>query len=432
MQDSNLDPLALQALLNEEAWLRRLATALAGPEGGQDLAQDVVLTALREGPGLQGPRLRAWLRTVAKRLAIRSDARDRSRRNAEEEAALPEVVDRRAADRLLLHRRLTEALSELEAPYRTALVLRFLEQLTPGELAQRLGLSPDASRKRTWRALRMLRARLDRDFGDRETWMASIGMLLAPTVPQAVPPFQSVPIGVGPALPVALLSMKKVLITLSLVAAFWFTYQGLKGEPDLESGAGVVPAIPGETETVGNPGGIAEGSEPNSLDAKGSRQAIAKQDPAGNAAGMRLRITDEQGEAVPNPRAAWLDSNNRLQALNFDSQAVAAVPERAQGRRVLSSATGFAMRSAIVAKMDPESSSSEQVVVLTAPVSLKGRLLVDGKEPGMPVRLKRRSFQIHMGFTDAHKRNPALQGGLRAMRFLEEDQEVETRKGWKL
>ena len=201
---------SLDALLGEVTWLRRLAVALVGEARAEDLAQETVVTALREGPGLRGAPLRGWLRTVMRRLSMGSDRRDRLRRWAEEGAAREEAdggeVEDRASARLRLHRVLNEAIEALPPTYRTVLVLTYLEDLPPREVARRLKISPEAARQRLSRGQKVLRGKLDREYGSRRDWMAGMA---------------------------ALMTMKKFAIGLGVVLVAWV---GLK----LGSGPGAV------------------------------------------------------------------------------------------------------------------------------------------------------------------------------------------------
>ena len=66
---------------------------------------------------------------------------------------------------------LVEAVFALEDPYRSALILRYFEDLPPREVARRLGVPVETARTRIKRGLEMLRVRLDREHGsDRSAW----------------------------------------------------------------------------------------------------------------------------------------------------------------------------------------------------------------------------------------------------------------------
>lgn len=163
-------------LVRDLRWLQRLARSLVrDPHGADDAVQDAMVAALRRGP--TAPR-RPWLGAVL-RNAVRQERRS-ARRRGEREARAP----RRDAERstldavaeLSLQRRVVEAVRALDEPFREAIVLRFLHGLAPREVAARVGVPVKTVHSRVERGLARLRARLDREAGGREAWLA----LLAP------------------------------------------------------------------------------------------------------------------------------------------------------------------------------------------------------------------------------------------------------------
>ena len=122
-------------------WLRALARQLVSdPHLADDAVQDTVLTALVRGPRDAGS-LRAWLGAVlrnvlrqehraAARRTVREGARESERRPENAPSTL-EVVEE-----LSWHRRLVEIVHELDEPYRTTIVLRFLRGMTPRQIAR--------------------------------------------------------------------------------------------------------------------------------------------------------------------------------------------------------------------------------------------------------------------------------------------------------
>ncbi len=176
-------PIRTDELLAETGAVRRIAQALVRrADLANDVSQDVMLVALRQAraPG----NLRGWLAAVTRRLAGRSLRSQRIRAIAEAEAAPPLAGDdeRRTAERLRLHARLTDAVLALPEPYRTAVTMRFFDELSPRAIAERLNTSSEVVRKRLQRGLGMLRERLDAEFGERERWahaFAAFGLLEA-------------------------------------------------------------------------------------------------------------------------------------------------------------------------------------------------------------------------------------------------------------
>jgi RNA polymerase sigma-70 factor (ECF subfamily) len=169
----------LQALLEQSGWVRRLARRLASGADADELEQATWLAALRFRSERKAP-LREWLGAIARNLA-RQQKRARGRRAEHEERAargeeLPATVDLLA--RAELQRRLVGAVTELDEPYRTALLLRWFEYLPPREIASRLGVPVATVRTRLARGLEKLRARLDAEHGgERGLWVSALAPL---------------------------------------------------------------------------------------------------------------------------------------------------------------------------------------------------------------------------------------------------------------
>jgi RNA polymerase sigma-70 factor (ECF subfamily) len=171
------DPEAiLSDLLASDAWIRSLAAQLvANPDDAQDAAQDAWVAALQEPPHRRGA-LRAWLGRVVRNLVWMRRRTDAHRKEREEAAARPEPLASvaEAWEKESTRYTVTRAVFSLEEPYRSVIVLRYFENLAPREIALRLGVSPAAVKGRLGRGLQKLRARLDRDFGDRRSWCAAL------------------------------------------------------------------------------------------------------------------------------------------------------------------------------------------------------------------------------------------------------------------
>jgi RNA polymerase sigma-70 factor (ECF subfamily) len=164
-------------LLQQTRWLQRLARALVADDAlAADLVQDTVADALRQRPrGLRD--LRAWLSTVLRRRAARLLRRERARPDVERRAARAEAQP--AADdtvaQAMLHRDVVDAVLALDEPYRTAILLRYLRDLPPDEVARRTSAPVATVRSRIQRGLALLRSRLDRRHGSRAAWVALLG-----------------------------------------------------------------------------------------------------------------------------------------------------------------------------------------------------------------------------------------------------------------
>lgn len=177
-------------LLSHATWLRQLARSLVH-EGADDLVQDTWVAVLRRPPR-DAESARPWLRTVltnAARLRWRSEANRRAR-----EQVSVDLADREApsADKLLerheLQQLLARLVSELNEPFRSTVLLRFAEGLTPTQIARRLAIPAGTVRWRLKEALDRLRAQLDDVHrGDRRAWIIAFAPLAVPRPAAAAP-----------------------------------------------------------------------------------------------------------------------------------------------------------------------------------------------------------------------------------------------------
>ncbi|HYY64218.1 MAG TPA: sigma-70 family RNA polymerase sigma factor [Gaiellaceae bacterium] len=128
------------------AHLRRLLG-----QGAEDAFQETFLRALRAYPGLRdGRHLRAWVFTIATRIAIDENRRGRPR------GEMPELA---TEDVLPPHAELGPMTDELPPKERAAVVLRYGFDLPYDEIAAALGSSEDAARQAASSGVRRLRER---------------------------------------------------------------------------------------------------------------------------------------------------------------------------------------------------------------------------------------------------------------------------------
>ncbi len=171
-----MPPPDLDRLLADTAFVRRIARSLVrDPDAAEDLAQDALVVAL-ERPPHAGTSLRGWIATVVRSLAVdrARSASARLRREASAPAPEPAPGPDEIATRLDLSQRIAGALRELEEPYRTALYLRYVEELDPPAIAERLDLPLATVKTQLRRGLETLRRRFDREWGGREAWSAAL------------------------------------------------------------------------------------------------------------------------------------------------------------------------------------------------------------------------------------------------------------------
>ncbi|MBK8979367.1 MAG: sigma-70 family RNA polymerase sigma factor [Planctomycetes bacterium] len=171
----------IEVLLGHQRWVRQLARSLvADPSRAEDVAQETMLEAISRPPrDLSRPR--AWLFGVARNAARAIGRGERRRVRREHRVARHEATSidpAEVASRAELHRRLVEALFELDEPYHTVLVLRYFEDLDARRIAAQLDRPLATVRTQLQRGLERLRERLDREFGDRVTWRAALAPLI--------------------------------------------------------------------------------------------------------------------------------------------------------------------------------------------------------------------------------------------------------------
>ncbi|MHC4861059.1 MAG: sigma-70 family RNA polymerase sigma factor, partial [Planctomycetota bacterium] len=213
-----------EALLDHAVFVRELARSLTfGEEDPEDVVQQTWLRAI-EHPPAAGPGVKGWLATVLRNV-LRQTRRHRGRRVAREALAAkppaiptPEEIREREATR----REVVEAVLALDEPYRTAVILRYYEDLPPRKIAERLGDPVETVKTRLVRARRMLRGRLDdRHGGDGKRWGFAVALLaLLPGEGRAAP--------VSRALPVA--GIAAVLVVAVAVLVTTVTMLGSPGE----------------------------------------------------------------------------------------------------------------------------------------------------------------------------------------------------------
>lgn len=168
------------ALLAHHDFLRRLAGALVRDSAGaDDLVQETWLASLGGTPkGLRSPR--AWLARVMLNRHRSQRRRESGRSHVEERAARPEAApEDTGLEQLEMQRTLLLAIEALPPGERGAIVLRYHEDLSPVQIAEREGVSPNTIKGQLRRGLGRLRTRLDeQQSGDRAAWIRAMGPLL--------------------------------------------------------------------------------------------------------------------------------------------------------------------------------------------------------------------------------------------------------------
>jgi RNA polymerase sigma factor (sigma-70 family) len=140
---------------HRDAVLGHLARLLGRP-AAEDAFQETFLRALRAYPNLRhGEHLRAWVFTIATRVAF--DQRARDGRQASNTVSLETEG---APDSLPAYTELEELTAELPPTERAAVVLRYGYDLDYDSIGAALGSSEDAARQAASSGVRRLRRRL--------------------------------------------------------------------------------------------------------------------------------------------------------------------------------------------------------------------------------------------------------------------------------
>ncbi len=169
-------------LLAHSRFVRVLARALVRDASlAADVAQATWLAAA-EHPPRQEERLAGWLRRVTTNVVRQWGRADAARVRREGVVSKREELpsSETAAEHLETQKRVVQAVQALDEKYRTVVVLRFYENLSPRAIAGRLALPVATVRTRLQRAITMLQCALDvRYEGNRERWLQAVAPLVA-------------------------------------------------------------------------------------------------------------------------------------------------------------------------------------------------------------------------------------------------------------
>jgi RNA polymerase sigma factor (sigma-70 family) len=136
--------------------VHRFLVSAAGRDDADDCFQETFLAALRAWPDLRSDdNLRGWVFTIAARKAVDAH-RARGRRPVPSDA----VPDRGAAPADLGDDELWDRVRELPPKQRTAVVLRYVVDLTHADIADALGSSEEAARRNVHEGIKKLKGAL--------------------------------------------------------------------------------------------------------------------------------------------------------------------------------------------------------------------------------------------------------------------------------
>jgi RNA polymerase sigma-70 factor (ECF subfamily) len=138
-----------------------LRLTLGNHDLAEDLLQETLLRAWRNIDVLpaESERVRAWLHTVARNVAI--DAA-RSRKARPPEVSIPDITwlpaDGDAADRVVTVHAVRDAMVQLNPAHRAVLVELYFKSASTAEAASRLGIPEGTVKSRAYYAVRSLQA----------------------------------------------------------------------------------------------------------------------------------------------------------------------------------------------------------------------------------------------------------------------------------
>ena len=144
---------------------------------GEDAVQDVWLAALGDGIRTgashggamkRGLKLRIWS-------FVRGESLRRVRDRSVAGRGMSEISPAELVEAQVIRRKVVDAVVGLKEPYRRTIILRFFEELTPRETADRMLVPVETVRTRTKRAFVMLREKLKSDLSDYRGWLVPLG-----------------------------------------------------------------------------------------------------------------------------------------------------------------------------------------------------------------------------------------------------------------
>ncbi|MEE8143711.1 MAG: sigma-70 family RNA polymerase sigma factor [Planctomycetota bacterium] len=269
-----------EAILATSRWIRSLARQLVADEALQDdVVQETLLTAIEKAPR-QSQALYGWLQKVVRSrvwLHHRKQTRRlrREKRVAQKEEVPSEVV---LAERMELQQKVTEAVLQLPEPYRRTVILRYLEEMSPSEIARRLRLPASTVRSRLHRAHQQLKQLLHAEYGSRDAWCVALLPLAAPAPALSTMSLNPGLIG-GSIVKVKSLALPLLLLLLALAGGslIWRTGEAPQKNSagkDSQAGAPVLTGISEEKETAPS------GSKVESVELASAAEHLSAQEPA--------------------------------------------------------------------------------------------------------------------------------------------------------
>lgn len=363
-----IDGASVERLLAERDWLLALARRLLRDDGAaHDVAQDALIAAI-ERPLASTATPRAFLATVIRRAAAKLTRGDARRRAREERAAssdrLPDAAQ--LAAEAETRRAVVDAVLELPEPYRRTVLLRFFRAVPSAVIAKEEGVTAAAIDTRVFRAMSMLRARLDSHYGDRMRWSAP---LLAATKSWSAAKVTGSALTGG----LVMHAAGKVGIAAGIVFAVVIAIQsGRDGSPSTQHDESSMPVSPRIAAAV---------AEPNAGDAVERESVVSTSEPILARAEARVAVVDATGAPLPFARLI-VERGGTLETHRADDT----------GRCVIDASEPSAAVAVTASSHPPQRierllASGEHLIELAPGSELSGLVRVDGEQPDRPVRV---------------------------------------------
>lgn len=274
-------------LVEQLGFVRRVARALVrNAAAAEDVAQDALLAALTlERPPRSG--LRPWLYGV-----VRNLARDRQRRSARHDELGPEPASAADAAEAAVAQGeqaqlVVETVMGLSEPYRTVVLMRYLEERSPREVAEALGRPVATVETQLARGIARMREQLDRrSGGDRSQWLKALSPLVLSRAR-----LRQLSGSAGTGLPVTALLVLVALVPAALLAS-WLLVERRPDRPEAAGAGAVVRTAAVDPDDGGAP------SLSRSADRSPAAAPEAATKDAPGPPGTRVRVV-ERGTAAP-------------------------------------------------------------------------------------------------------------------------------------
>lgn len=382
-------------LLSHVAWVTSLARELVPADRhlAEDLAQETCLAALRRRPSTELP-LTAWLRSVLRNLARERRRDDSNRTSREADAARseaePSTLD--VVEKVAAHREVVEAVLLLDEPYRTTILLRFYEELSPSAIARAQGIPVATVKTRLARGLEKLRAKLDRAHeGDGRSWLLALVSL-------AEHPSCATAATVG-----TLIVSTNLKIAIAVLAAIGgVAFLWTRDRTDESARAPALAAAPAAESVLEKPAGegLAEPTAPKArtpepVDREIAAPAAAPEPPKAARAPVRGRVLDLHARPLAGVRVWFRDGANRVSSKEFAARAEEPAPDspsavsEGDGRFEIGIPESEGsilcaepkLTTVLACLCGPTARKTEAIVVVAPRISVAGRVVAEDGRP---------------------------------------------------